>query len=262
MYSRRPSFEPIDFLGDPPPRDLLILMAVLFVTFSLNFFEGTRAIPALLSLTPAVWQQGFLWQLVTYLFAPQPGSPFWFLLTLLIVFLFGKQVRARVGRRGFWLLLLQSAVTASVVAVGAQLLLSLAGLASPYPFVLMQGDRMVIAILIAAFATLFRGAVIHLFFVLPVRARDFLWLEVLFAFMGFLLSGDFVGFLGITAAVAMTYGSLTGGARRMLREWRLRIERLLIEIRLRRMRKRRGIRLVKPDDGGDARRGDGDPWIH
>jgi hypothetical protein len=36
----------------------------------------------------------------------------------------------------------------------------------------------------------------------------------------------------------------------------------LIEIRLRRMRKRRGIRLVKPDDGGDARRGDGDPWIH
>lgn len=235
-------------------------MAVLFVTFSMNFFEWTANLLSYFVLSSAVWERGFLWQLVTYLFVAPRGG-FLFLITLLILYMFGKQIRGRLGRRGFWLLLLQSAITAALVAAAAQLLLSLVGWGSPYPFVLMQGDRMVVTILIAAFATLFRGSVINLFFILPIRARDFLWIEVLFAFMGFLLTRDFVGFLGISAAVAMTYGALTGGARRMLREWRLRIERLLIEMRLRRLRKKRGIRLVKPDDGGDARR-DGDPWIH
>ncbi len=259
MYSRSVRSGPIDFLGDPPPRDLLILMVVLFVTFSMNSFEWSARILSYFRLSPAVWEQGFLWQLVTYLFNSPAGGIF-FLITLLILYMFGKQVRGRLGRRGFWLLLLQSGIAAALVAVVTQLAMLLVGWESPFPFVLMQGDRMVITILIAAFATLFRGAVINLFFILPIRARDFLWLEILFGFFGFLATRDFAGFLGICAAVAMTYGSLTGGVRRMLREWRLRLERKIIELRLRRMRKRRGIRLVQPDEGGDARRDD--PWIN
>jgi hypothetical protein len=255
----RPSYQPIDFLGDPPPRDFLILMAVLFVTFSMGFFPWTQPLMGLLYLSPDVWQRGFLWQLVTYLFAALPDQPFWFLVTLLILYLFGKQVRSYLRRRQFWQLLLQAGLTASLVAVGVQLLISAAGWRT-LPFLLMQGDRMVLAILIAAYATMFRQAVIRLFFVLPIKARDFLWLEILFAFMAFLTTRDFAGFVGITTAVATTYGLLTGGLRKMLREWRLRIERLLIEMRLRFLRRKRKMRLVKPDDGGDARRQD--PWVH
>jgi hypothetical protein len=47
--------------------------------------------------------------------------------------------------------------------------------------------------------------------------------------------------------------------KRNLRELRLRFERWWISQRLQRMKKRRGFRVVKPDEGGDVRRG---PWVH
>ena len=69
---------------------------------------------------------------------------------------------------------------------------------------------MLLAIFIAAFATLNRNATILLFFVLPIQARWFLWLEVLFAFIAFLGSHDLPGFLGITTAVLRDLGIALG----------------------------------------------------
>lgn len=257
----RPSHgPPIDILGPtPPPRDLLGLLVVLFVTYSLSFFQSTQIVPRLLFLSPDVWQRGFLWQLVTYPYVAVPGGSFWFLISLLIIFMFGRDVRSYLGRRHFWRLLLWSSGGAALVAVAVQLLMSLASASGRAAFVVMQGDRMLLTILIAVFATVHPNAVIRLFFVLPIRAGAFLWLEILIAFvMGFLPTGDFAGFLGVCTAVGMTYAALTGGLKKTLREWRLRIERQVLELRLRFLRRRRGIRLVKPDEGGDAwRRGDG-----
>ena len=42
-------------LGGPAPRDVLAILAVLFVTFSLRFFQSTKIVPDLLELTPLVW---------------------------------------------------------------------------------------------------------------------------------------------------------------------------------------------------------------
>ncbi len=266
MYDNRPRFrQPIGFGGSnagPPPRDVLLLLGILFVTFSIQFFEAFGGLAALLRLSRDVWQRGFLWQLVTYPFMAGAGSGFFFLFELLIIFWFGRDVYRYLGRRQFWLLLAWGVGTASVVAVGTQLLLDFSDLASPYAFVLMQGQRMVLTILIAAFATLYGNATILLFFVLPLKARWFLGLEILFAFMGFLTTKDFAGFLGICAAVGIVYQTLTaGGLSRLLREMRLRIERMLLEARLKRMRKGRGMRIVKPppDDDDDEPRG---PWIN
>ena len=259
----RPRFSgPIDFLGPgPPPRDFLLLLGVLFVSYSLSFFSSTRIVPALLFLSPDVWQRGFLWQLVTYPFVAVPTDPLWFLISLLILFMFGRDVRGYLGRRDFWRLIVWAALLASLAAVAVGLVVWLLGAQGRAPFMVMQGDRMLLTILIAAFATVHPNAVIRLFFVLPIRARSFLWLEILFAFvMGFLPTGDFAGFVGVCVAVGVTYASLTGGVRKALREWRLRAERLILETRLRYLRKRRKIRLVKPDEGGDARRQG--PWIH
>ena len=47
------------------------------------------------------------------------------------------------------------------------------------------------------------GGLALLFFVLPIEARWFLGLEVLFAFLGFLNSKDLAGFIGVVSGVAM-----------------------------------------------------------
>lgn len=261
MYSNQPS-DRFGGMGGgltgPVPRDIWLLLGGILFTFSLRFFDSTAIIPALMQLTPAVWQRGFVWQLATYPFAGAGAPGFWFVLELLILFLFGRDVYLRLGRKGFWQILLTAAIVAAVAAVAIQLLLSLGG--SPVPlnaFALMQGQHMLLVILIAAFATLNGSATILLFFVLPIQARWFLGLEILFAFLGFLGTRDLAGFLGICVAVGFTWWSLTPGSSRIsLREAWLRLQARWIKLRLAWMRKRRGLRVVQGE------KGKGDPWVN
>jgi len=245
--------------GGPPPRDVLVILVVLFVTFSMRFFSSTAAIPELLSLSARVLA-GFVWQLVTYPFVGTTTSAFWFLLELLILFWFSRDVYRRLGRRRFWQLVMWTAIGAAVVAVVAEAAMLAAGV-QHMAFVTMQGQRMLMTIVIAAFATLYGEATIMLFFVLPVRARWFLWLEILFAFVfGLLPFKDLPGFLGVCTAVFLTYSTLTpGGPRRVLHNWRKRFEALIIEQRLKRMRRRRKFDVIDGDGGGG---GGKDEWIH
>ena len=166
----------------------IALLAVLFVTFSMQFFESTRVVIDLLRLSPDVWQRGFLWQLGTYPFVGRGGASIWILLELFILYIFAKDVFARLGRRNFWHLLGWAIGAAAVCAVLVELLAS--SITGEAPFTLMQGQRMLLVIVIAAFATLFGNSTIYLFFVLPVKARAFLWIEILIAFLGFLGSRD------------------------------------------------------------------------
>ncbi len=254
----------------PVPRDVVALLGVVFATFTLQFFASTALLPALLRLTPLVWQRGFVWQLATYPFIGFGGPSLWFLLELLILFWFGRDVYSGLRRRHFWRLILWSAVGAALVAVAVHALTVLGGGGSgPADFQLMQGQRMLLAIFVAAFATANGDATILLFFILPIRARWFLGLEVLFAFMGFLATRDLAGFLGITAAVGLTYlyirssGSMRGG-KKTFREMRLRLERWWIQKKLERNRRKRGLRVIP----GEGQRGPRDPnvkpgpWVH
>ncbi len=245
-------------LTGPVPRDIWLLLGIILVTFSLRFFPTTAALTALLQLTPLVWMRAFVWQLVTYPFAGSGTPDFWFVLELLILFMFGRDVLSRLGRRGFWQVLLVGALVASVTAVVVQLLFRLGGvLPGPTAFALMQGQHMLLVILIAAFATLAGQATIYLFFVLPVQARWFLGLEILFAFLGYLKTRDLAGFVGICAAVAFTWASLSpGGVQINPREGWLRLQAWWIKTRLGYMKKRRGFTVVQ----GDKR--DDEPWVH
>jgi membrane associated rhomboid family serine protease len=232
--------------GGPPPRDLLVLLGVLFVTFSLQFFDATRGLLALLELNLGVLK-GFLWQVVTYPFVAAAGSGFWFLLELLILFWFGRSVLDRLGRQRFWKMLLTSAVVAGVAAVVVEwVMLAVAPGFEHLPFIAMVGQRMVLTIVIAAFATLYGEATILLFFVLPLKARWFLWLEILFAFVFFFLPyKDLAGFIGVCVAVFLTSSSLTpGGPRQVLRRWRKRAEERLLRARLDRMRRKRRFDVI------------------
>ena len=264
MYGRRPMprMPSVGGFAGPPPRDLLVLLAVLFVTFTLQFFRLTAVIPSLLRLTPWVWQRGLLWQLATYPFVGFGRPDFWFLLELLILFWFGRDVYRQLGRVTFWRLAVVGSAVAAVLAVIVDLVMSLGGLGAPQPFVLMQGQRMLLALFIAAFATLNAHATIYFMFVLPIQARWFLWLEILIAFLGFLSTGDFPGFVGITAAVALTFGTLSrGGLARSWLQTRLRIQQWWLRTRLDRRRRQRNLTVIRGDK--DRRpHDDGDRWVN
>lgn len=246
----------------PAPRDLVILLAVVFATFSLQFFSFTRWIPDLLHLGTAFSPFGLAWQVFTYPFAGYGPPSIWILLELLILYWFARDVFFQLGRRRFWRTLLTVAVTAGVAAVVVELVALLLTGGNPAAFTLMQGQRTLLAFAIAAFATLNRNATILLFFILPIQARWFLWIEVLFAFVAFLATHDLAGFVGICAVVGGTYQVLTaGGPGRMLREWRLRAEKRRMERQLERERKKRKLRVL---DGGGGRDDDPHrgPWVH
>ena len=237
--------------GNRPTPDVVLLVAVLFGTYALQFFGATAIVPSMLRLTPAVWRLGYLWQLVTYAFVGFGGPSPWILLEMLVLFWFGQDVRARLGRRRFWTVLLSAVALSAVAAVAVQLGVSasMGGSPTPFPFQLMQGQRILLAVLIAAFATLAGDATILLFFVIPLRARWCLWLGVLIAFVAYLGSKDLAGFAGIcaatgTAALALSRGATRSGLRVRWLEWRRR----RLSRKLDRLTKRRGLRVVRRDD--------------
>ncbi len=250
-------------LGNPfgaPPRDLLIILGTLFVTFVLQFFDSTRIVPELLRLTPLVWRAGFAWQLITYPFDGYGGPSVWFLLELLILFWFGRDVYSGLGRKRFWRLVLIVTVAAGALALAVEAIQEAAtGLLLPGAFPLLQGQRMLLAIMIAAFATANRRATILLMFVVPIEARWFLGIEILFAFFGYLGTHDLGGLLGVCAAVGLTYLYVRdGGFGRGLRQTRLRFERWWLQRKLERVKRRRGLRVIKGPGGGAG----SDPWLN
>lgn len=242
-------------LSGPVPRDLVVLLAVVLGTFSLQFFSATRPLHTLLTLSSEVWRHGFLWQVGTFLFTGvgQPGI--WFVLELLILFLFGRTVYYQLGRRGFWRFLLAIGVASALIAVLVDLAGWAVGVPAAQAFVLLQGQHVLLTLTIAAFATMNREATILLLFVLPVQAKWFLLLELLFAFMGFLSTHDLPGFVGLVAAVGLSFVYLSGdiGAAGGRRLW-LRLQEWWIRLRLRDLRRRRKIRLVRDEDEDD--------WVH
>jgi hypothetical protein len=260
-FGRRSSLP--GFLGglENPPRDLLVLVAILFTTYCLWFFDATRVVPGLLSLTQRAWKAGFLWQILTNPLVGTLMSPLFFLLELLFLFLFARPVYERIGRKRFFSLLAWATWGGAVVAVAVQVLAFLAGLpVNPQPFSIIQGQHLLFTVVIAGFATLYADATVLFMFIIPMRARWFLGLEVLFGFMAFLTTKDFAGFIGLCAAVAISYSFLTPGVmrKRLLRELWLRFERRRIERKLARIGRRKGIRVVRDDDPGSR----GDPWVH
>ncbi len=254
-------------LGGRPPTDIVVLVAVEFVTFALLHLSPSLVAPFLLS--GEVWTAGHVWQLATYPFIGFGVPGLWYLVELLMLYWFGKDLFVQLGRRLFWRTIAAAAIPAALFAVLVWRATAGTALAQPFPvaFSLMQGQQVLLAILVSAFATINQRSTIYLL-ILPIQARWFLALEVLFAFMGYLTSRDLAGFLGICAAVGATYAFLTlgGGRKGMLREARLRLERWWIEQRLGRLRRKRGIRVVR---GGGERGGDGGngqvkkgPWAH
>lgn len=246
MYPRRMSGPTWPLAGGRPrpPADLVALLAVLFATFVLQFFAATAPLPAALRLSPEAWTGWQLWRLVTYPFAGFGVPDLWFVLELVVLFFFAREVRAWLGARRFWALCLGvgavSGVAASLAAVAWPALAHGLGM----PFQLVQGQRLLTAVMLAAFAALAGDATVYLFFVLPVRARLFPLVGLALACVAFLATRDFPGLVGVATATAAAWLWVRPGS---LRRWRLQLERRVARARLRRLERRRGWRVL---DGG------------
>lgn len=257
--------QPIGLSGGftPPPRPILILIAVQLASLILDSFATTRPVISLLRLTPAVWQLGFVWQLATYPFVAFGGPSLWFLVSMLMLAWFGGDVWRGLGRRHFWRLLAISVLGSALVAVAAFFLLALAGaggLLGPVPFYLLQGQGTLLTILVAAFATAYRYATVNLFWVLPLQARWLLGLEILVQLILFLQSHDLPGFLGTCAAVGLPYLYVSsGGKSRGLSQYWRKLGRLPGDLRSRWRRKRRGMKVVPGTGKTGVRKG---PWVN
>lgn len=267
MYSRDPygggrrvRFGGQGMSGGPPPRDLVVILVTIFVTFSMQFFGATEIVPALLRLTPALWQGGFLWQVATYAFVGTGYPDLWFIVSLLILFWFGRDVYHSLGQKRFRKLLAWAVIGAAVVAVLTQLVTGWQPRARP--FGLMQGQHMLVTIFIAAFAIRNAEATIYLFFVLPVQAKWFIAIEMVFAFLGFLSTKDLAGLLGLWSAVGITYTFLTpGGPKQILKRQRLKWKKKRMQRELEQLKKEKGFRVVDRDDDESGSQGGG-PWIN
>lgn len=261
--------------GAPPPRDILILLGVVFVTYSMQFFKTTAILLAWLRLTPDVWRFGAVWQAATYPFVGYGGPSIWILLELLILFWFGRDVYWRLGRKNFWKLVLYATIGAAVVGLVIQLVAYFAtGRVGPHTLELMQGQRMLITVLIASFATLFGNATILLFFVLPIQARWFIPIEIAIAFIAFLGTKDLAGFLGICTGVGIAWVLLSGpagvhGLRRRGRELWLRFQQRWMRRRLDRLQRQRqerrrksGFKVVSSQDDDEDDGMPRGPWVN
>jgi hypothetical protein len=246
-------------LGGPVPRDLAALIAVLFITYSLQFFESTGVAMAVLRIGPLTWHAAMVWQVLTYPFVGWGAASLWFPLQLLILYWFGRDVFAGLGRRHFWRLIAWCTLVGGLVAILTDVCQWALGEPPANPlFPILQGQQLLIAIFVTAFATANRQAQILLFFILPIQARFFIAIEVVIAFILFLETHDLPGFLGLCAAIAIAFVYVRdGGIARGLRQSRLRLERWWLQRRLAATRRRRGFRVVPRDP-----RSGSDDWLH
>lgn len=236
----------------PAPRDIVILLVALFATFTLSVFATTAFLVELLQLGPAVWRLGFVWQLLTYPFAAETKTVFFFL-ALFMIYQFGSEPFRRLGRKEFWKVFLLATLTGGLAAIATQLVLDATGLAQRSDFTLMQGELITLAVLTALYSTLFSSSTLLLFFILPIKARYLLWIELGVAFVGFLSTKDFAGFIGIAVAVGTVWAWLTGrGPRRFFADLQSRLALWRSRRRYAKLKKKSGFRIVGKDD----------PWVN
>jgi hypothetical protein len=234
------------------PSDVIALVAIVFVTFSMQFFAQTAMLLDFVRLTPMV-ARGWVWQLLTYPVIGVGDAGFFVLLGLVFLFFFARDVHARLGRLRFWQLLGWSCGIGGAVAVLIDLLARLVHHVPEASLATCQGQYMLWAVIASAFAVLYRGEQI-LLIVIPVPAWWLLPLELIFAFVAFLRTHDLAGFLGICAGIFVAWALIT---RRGLlgagREAWLRTQSWWLRRRMGRLRRKRGFHVVS-----DRK----DPWLH
>ena len=119
---------------------------------------------------------GEVWRIVTFIFYPSAGSPFWLLISLYFYYWIGSTLERQWGTAKFNLYYISGALLTVLGVV-------LASLITGNPYLTAAGTGYVNLSMFFAFAFLFPDTTVLLFFILPVRMKWLAYLDgALFAF--------------------------------------------------------------------------------
>jgi len=131
--------------------------------------QGGWDVTGLFALWPAkVIHRGYLWQILTYMWLHDPDGIWHLLFNMLVLWMIGGAVEARLGRRQFWTFYIICGLVAGICAMVAVLFVP-SGV--PLELKSVLGASGSIFGVMAAFALMYPDAVILLMFIFPVRAR-------------------------------------------------------------------------------------------
>ncbi len=196
-----------------------MLISLLVMGLVGQYVEAFAPYVAALRLGPQVWQDGQLWRLVTYAVVGSGSLSLWGLSSLVLLYWLMIDTLRVLGRARLRAMMLGGVMAASVAATVAQFASDQVG--GPGcdwgPFWMMQGQTVLIAILIASFAARGRGAVVSrttLMLGMPIPSRWLIPIQVIGAAIGLVTTLDLGGFVGIVTA---TYWGWRYGQPRSLR---------------------------------------------
>ena len=119
---------------------------------------------------------GEVWRIVTFIFYPSAGSPFWLLISLYFYYWIGSTLERQWGTAKFNLYYISGALLTVLGVV-------LASLITGNPYLTAAGTGYVNLSMFFAFAFLFPDTTVLLFFILPVKMKWLAYLDgALFAF--------------------------------------------------------------------------------
>ena len=119
---------------------------------------------------------GEVWRIVTFIFYPSAGSPFWLLISLYFYYWIGSTLERQWGTAKFNLYYISGTLLTVLGAI-------LASLISGNPYLTVAGTGYVNLSMFFAFAVLFPNAQVLLFFIIPVKMKWLAYLDgALFAF--------------------------------------------------------------------------------
>ncbi len=193
-----------------PPRTLTIVMLLLVGGAVADSIGSALPVLEVLRLSTRAWTGPEPWRVVTYGLVGAGGLSMLTVLQLVAVYWFSMELITWIGLRRARVLVLGGIVGSGVSASLVQWLSDLAG--GPgcdyAPFWLMQGQAVVLAIVMSAFAAHARWTTVSdttLLWGLPVPARWFVPLQLGGAVLGFVATGDLGGMVGIAVAVGWGY---------------------------------------------------------
>ncbi|NUN14782.1 MAG: rhomboid family intramembrane serine protease [Myxococcales bacterium] len=200
----------------------------------------------LAALHPA-WQDpqsvtgGYVWQLFTYMWLHDLGSPLHLLFNMLMLWLFGSHFEEKWGPRAFLQFYLLCGVGAAVFTV-------LLALAAPSLFgAPVVGASGALLGFISAFARIYPERKVYLWLAIPVSGKHLLWLTI---------GIDLLFFLSLRSQLAFAthLGGLLTGYLLVTGWWRPQKLISMIQTELgRRRRKSNRLRVVKPDTENKTR---------
>lgn len=147
-------------------KKLLWINFGLWFVFAAGFAIGADAIRMLfriLSLTPALFLQGCLWQPLTYMFLHDPGGLWHVGLNLFALWMFGGTLARDWGNRRFLHFYLICGMGAALCDVALRLLMGASGVAT-------VGASGAVLAVVTAFAVTYPNTPILISFILPVPA--------------------------------------------------------------------------------------------